>query len=65
MEYIKNNEKFSFGFGNEKVAGQGNLLNNHQVMSEHSKKFPVEKAVTIGIQLIAVATITKLKFFRK
>lgn len=65
MEYTKNNEKFSFGFGTEKVAGKGNLLNNRQAMSGHSKKFLVKKAVTVGIQIIAVTAITKFKFFKK
>ncbi len=67
MEYTKNTEKFSIGFGNTKIAGIGKLSDAQQITDRLSKKAVARKAVTAGIQAMAVATVVglKIKFSKK
>lgn len=61
MEYTKNTEKFSFGFGSTKTAGIGKLSDSRQITGGLSKKVIAKKAVTAGLQAMAVATVVGLK----
>lgn len=67
MEYEKNNGKFSFGFGSTKVAGKGRLSGAVPITERLSGKAVAKKAVSAGLQAMAVATVVglKVKFSRK
>ena len=57
MEYTKNNERFSFGFGSTKVSGIGRLSDSRRITAKLSAKAVARKAVTAGLQAMAVATV--------
>lgn len=61
MEYKKNTEKFSFGIGNTRVAGTGRLSDSQRITAELSKKAVARKAVTAGVQAMAVSVAVGLK----
>ncbi|MDE6678924.1 MAG: hypothetical protein K2K02_07770 [Ruminococcus sp.] len=61
MEYTKNTERFSFGFGRTKVAGTGKLSDSRRITAKLSAKAVAGKAVTAGLQAMAVATVSGLK----
>lgn len=61
MEYTKNTEKFSFGFGSTKTAGIGKLSDSRKITGRLSKKVIAKKAVTAGLQAMSVATVVGLK----
>lgn len=61
MEYKKNTEKFSFGFGNIRTAGIGKISEVQQITVKLSKKSVARKAVTAGVQAMAVAVAVGLK----
>lgn len=61
MEYEKNTGKFSFGFGTDRTAGVGKLSDIQKIPAKYSKKAIVEKAVTAGVQAMAVAAVVGLK----
>jgi len=67
MEYTKNTENFSIGFGDTKIAGIGKLSDAQPITDRLSKKAVARKAVTAGIQAMAVATVVvlKIKFSKK
>ncbi|MCM1506789.1 MAG: hypothetical protein NC177_06595 [Ruminococcus flavefaciens] len=67
MEYEKTGENFSFGVGTVKTAGAGKLSEAEKITGKLSNKAIAKKAVTAGLQAMAVATVVglKVKFSRK
>lgn len=61
MEYEKNKEKFSFGFGSTRVAGKGKLSDSQRITAKLSRKAVVKKAVVTGVKAMAVATVVGMK----
>ena len=61
MEYEKNTEKFSLGFGSTKVAGTGKLSESQRITAKLSGKVIAKKAFTVGVQAMAIAAVVGLK----
>lgn len=67
MEYEKNTEKFSFGFGSTRVAGTGKISDRRKITAKLSGKAVAKKAVAAGVQAMAAAAVIglKIKFSKK
>lgn len=67
MEYEKNTGKFTFGLGNTRTAGIGKLSDAQQITEKISGKVIAKKAVSAGLQAMAVTAVIglKVKFARK
>ncbi|MDE5558654.1 MAG: hypothetical protein K2J32_13390 [Ruminococcus sp.] len=61
MEYKKTSEKFSFGIGTTKTAGVGKLSDNKRISGRCSGKAIAKKAVTAGLQAMAVTAVIGIK----
>lgn len=61
MEYEKTGEKFSFGIGTTKIAGMGKLSDSKKISGRPSGKTIAKKAVSAGIQAMAVTAVIGLK----
>ncbi|MDE5861446.1 MAG: hypothetical protein K2H28_04555 [Ruminococcus sp.] len=61
MEYRKTGEKFSFGIGTVSTAGIGKLSDGKKITGRCSAKTIAERAVTAGIQAMAVTGVIILK----
>lgn len=61
MKYQKKTEKFSFGIGTAKTAGAGKLSDGEKISGGYSVKTIAERAVSAGLQAMAVTAVVALK----
>ena len=69
MKYQKDFKKVSFGFGNETVAGKGNLAEQHtppeKNVDDKTALITIITQVLIGVVAIAIKLFLGKKFFDK
>ena len=61
MEYGKTGKKISFGIGTVRTVGIGKLSDGKKITGRCSAKTVAERAVTAGIQAMAVTAVIMLK----
>lgn len=63
MEYEKNNDKFSFGFGTQKIAGSGTLdkaVEAPDIPTKHNKKEIAKSAAKAAAAIGLIALKAKM-----
>ncbi|MBP3309988.1 MAG: hypothetical protein J6L05_04160 [Ruminococcus sp.] len=64
MEYEKNGEKFSFGFGTMKAAGSGDLTNAEEVPKTIKTKYDKKVIAKNAAKAAAMSALVLLKHKR-
>lgn len=64
MEYEKNGEKFSFGFGTMKTAGSGDLTNAEEVPKTIKTKYDKKVIAKNAAKAAAMSALVLLKHKR-